>query len=331
LADVVEDIVSRYNIDAVHIDDYFYPYPIKNEKFPDEEAFRQEPRGFADINAWRRNNVDLAIDTIYRTVKRIKPYVEFGVSPFGVWRNKSKDARGSDTKASANYDDLNADILKWLDEGKIDYVMPQLYWEIGHSNADFAVLAEWWSKNAFGKNLYAGLYASNLGNAAAPKAWRTGNELARQMNLLSKYPNFQGVAIFSAVAIMENRQGIADSLKNHYFKYYALTPENKSNKTEKSPFPPQDVGINFDNENQKIYLLWENDNENEVIYNVVYCFAENEKVDFENPKNIVKTLRDSCLNITELILKNIGKNLKFAVTSVNRYKKESVASQFVDF
>jgi uncharacterized lipoprotein YddW (UPF0748 family) len=331
LADVVADIVSRYDIDAVHIDDYFYPYPIKNEKLQDERTFEQETRGFADINAWRRNNVDLAIDTIYSTIKRIKAHVEFGISPFGVWRNKSKDARGSNTRALANYDDLYADVLKWLAEDKIDYVMPQLYWEIGHPNADFAVLAEWWNKNAFGKNLYAGLYASNLGNTSTSKVWTTGNELVRQMDLLSKYTNFQGIALFSAKAIMENRQGIADSLKKHYFKYYALTPENKSNATDKSPFAPENVAINFDTKSQKIYLLWENDYEDMVVYNVVYCFEENEKINLENPKNIIKTVRDNCLDITELALKNIGKKLKFAVTAVNRSKKESIASQVIYF
>ena len=128
LQSVVADIVSRYDIDAVHIDDYFYPYPIKGREFPDEEDFRANPRGFQNKNDWRRDNVNRAIDMISSTIKRIKPYVEFGVSPFGVWRNKNRDPRGSDTKALSNYDDLYADILKWIDEGKIDYVIPQLYW-----------------------------------------------------------------------------------------------------------------------------------------------------------------------------------------------------------
>ena len=115
--------------------------------------FKENPRGFTDKEAWRRNNVDMVIAELQQTIKSIKPWVEFGISPFGVWRNKSNDPRGSDTQAGAqNYDDLYADILKWLEEGSIDYVAPQLYWEIGKKVADYEVLAKWWSENSYGKN-----------------------------------------------------------------------------------------------------------------------------------------------------------------------------------
>jgi uncharacterized lipoprotein YddW (UPF0748 family) len=330
LTKVVEDIVSHYDIEAVHIDDYFYPYPIKNEPFPDELAFQQEPRGFTNINNWRRNNVDLAIDTIYHTIKKLKPWVEFGVSPFGIWRNKSRDPKGSDTKALANYDDLYADVLKWMQEGKIDYVMPQLYWEIGHPSANFLVLAEWWNKNAFEENLYAGLNASNLGNASASKAWRDSNELVRQISLLNKYPNFKGVGLFSAIALMENRQGISDSLKSTLFKYHALTPDNNSSNAVNFA-APYNLRFVFDKNSQKIELLWDNPQTDSIVYNVVYYFVGDEKINFDNPENILLTLRNNCLDITKLIYNNIGKKIKFAVTSVNLYKKESDPMNYIDF
>jgi len=140
---VVEDVVERYDIDAVHFDDYFYPYRVKNEEFPDDKSFKNNPRGFApnQKDDWRRNNVNLVIAELQHTIKSIKPWVEFGVSPFGVWRNDSVDPRGSATRAGVqNYDDLYADILKWLKEGTIDYVVPQLYWEIGKKVADYEIL-----------------------------------------------------------------------------------------------------------------------------------------------------------------------------------------------
>ena len=131
---MVRDVVERYDVDAIHFDDYFYPYKVNGEEFPDNESFKNNPRGFAPHQKadWRRNNVDMVIAELQQTIKSTKPWVEFGISPFGVWRNDNVDPRGSATRAGVqNYDDLYADILKWLREGTIDYVTPQLYWEIG--------------------------------------------------------------------------------------------------------------------------------------------------------------------------------------------------------
>jgi len=130
LNSVVEDVVEHYDIDAVHFDDYFYPYKVGNQEFPDNESFKKFPRGFApnQKDDWRRNNVNMVIAELQQTIKSLKPWVEFGISPFGVWRNDNVDPNGSATRAGVqNYDDLYADILKWLKEGNIDYVVPQLY------------------------------------------------------------------------------------------------------------------------------------------------------------------------------------------------------------
>jgi uncharacterized lipoprotein YddW (UPF0748 family) len=324
LKNVVADLVSRYDIEAIHIDDYFYPYPIRGEEFPDNEAFKTENRGFKNKDDWRRNNVNLAIDLIFKTIKEIKPWVEFGVSPFGVWRNKSRDIQGSDTKALANYDDLYADILKWLKEGKIDYVMPQLYWEIGHANANYSVLADWWSKNCCGRNLYIGLYASNLGNGT--RAWREGNELVKQIKFNRKFPNIQGVGLYSAVALMENRMGIKDSLKNNFFKYYALVPANNLAATER-PQSPENVRAVKNSMLGKTLLYWDYP-QNEALYFVVYYFGQNSKIDFDNPKNILKTTRDNCLDITNLTYKK--EKHKLVVTAVNRFKIESEPLIFLE-
>lgn len=327
---VVRDIVARYDIDAIHIDDYFYPYPIRGEEFPDADDFKADPRGFKNIADWRRDNVNKAIDVISTTIKATKPYVEFGVSPFGVWRNKNRDPKGSDTKALTNYDDLYADILKWIDEGKIDYVIPQLYWEIGHKAAEYNTLAEWWNRNSGQTNLYIGLYASNLGNKSASKAWLTGNELCRQMKTNAKYSNIKGVGLYSAVAIMQNRQGIADSLQNRAFRYPALVPNNRLLPSE-SPLAPNSPKIDYDYIHQKITLGWKGIEGENIKYYVVYCFEGNEAINTENPKKIIATTREECLDITSLILNNYSKKMQFVITSVNRYNIESDDIAIINF
>ena len=211
--------------------DYFYPYRVAGQEFPDEAAFRKYPRGFAPNQKedWRRNNVNMVIEELQKTIKSVKPWVEFGISPFGVWRNDNVDPRGSATRAGVqNYDDLYADILKWLKEGSIDYVVPQLYWEIGKKVADYEVLAKWWSENSYGKNLYIGLYNSQLGSPDANIAWRKGNELARQLNMNLRYPQIDGAVYFSAKPFLKNKQGLNDTLQSNYYKYPALCPINRN-------------------------------------------------------------------------------------------------------
>ena len=130
------------------------------------------------------------------------------------------DPKGSATRAGVtNYDDLYADILKWLREGTIDYVVPQLYWEIGKKVADYEVLVKWWSDNTFGKNLYIGLYASGLGVNNIP-AWKNGNELARQLKMNQSYPKVEGAVYFSAKYFNRNIRGLNDTLRNNYYKYW---------------------------------------------------------------------------------------------------------------
>jgi len=123
---VVNDIVSRYDVDAIHFDDYFYPYPLKDE-FPDDQSFAQYNRGYSpeQKTAWRRDNVDMVIQMLSLNIKQTKPWVKFGISPFGVWRNKADDPEGSETTAgTTNYDHLHADILKWQKNGWFDFSLP---------------------------------------------------------------------------------------------------------------------------------------------------------------------------------------------------------------
>ena len=329
LNQVVEDVVERYDIDAIHFDDYFYPYRVAGQEFPDEASFRKNPRGFATKNDWRRNNVDMVISELQQTIKSIKPWVEFGISPFGVWRNDNVDMRGSATRAGVqNYDDLYADILKWLKEGTIDYVVPQLYWEIGKKVADYDILAKWWSENSLGKNLYIGLFASQLGSKEANVAWRNGNELVRQLNVNNHYPQIDGAVYFSAKGFLKNKQGLNDSLQNNFYKYPALCPVNRNIHGEASA-QPQNIRVVKDGSDA--YLIWDEVNEEggcQTAYYVVYAFQGKKVGDLNNPSNIIVRTTENCIDLRELENKFKG-NYSFVVTAVNRYKYESVPTHGV--
>lgn len=322
---VVQDVVERYDVDAIHFDDYFYPYKVPGEEFPDEAAFRANPRGFAPTQKedWRRNNVNMVIQELQHTIKSIKPWVEFGISPFGVWRNNNVDPRGSATKAGCqNYDDLYADILKWLKEGTIDYVAPQLYWEIGKKVADYEVLAKWWSENSYGKNLYIGLYASQLGSTKASEAWRTGNELCRQLQMNKNFSQIDGAMYFSAKPFLKNKQNLNDSLQQNYYKYPALTPANRNIKVEASA-QPQNIRVVKDG--SAAYLIWDDVNGEggcQTAYYVVYAFKGKKVGDLNDPQNILLKTTDHFVDLRQLEKKLKG-NHTFVVTAVNKYKQES--------
>jgi uncharacterized lipoprotein YddW (UPF0748 family) len=223
VVNVVRDIVKRYDIDAIHMDDYFYPYRIHGKEFPDYTSYKRSGTKLSKDD-WRRSNVDSIIKTLNAVIKEEKPYCKFGISPFGVWRNKHTDPEGSNTKAGqTNYDDLYADILLWLEEGWVDYVAPQLYWEIGHKLADYQELINWWSLHSYGRHIYIGhgIYRSGERNAA----WKNPKELPNQLKLLRQYSTVQGSIYFSSKSFDRNPNGWNDSLRNNYYKTPALIPE----------------------------------------------------------------------------------------------------------
>lgn len=225
VANVVKDVVSRYAVDAIHFDDYFYPYRISGKEFPDEASFRKYGNGM-NKDDWRRSNVDSIILSLSKVIKKENPKCQFGISPFGVWRNFSQDSvNGSRTRAGqTNYDDLYADILLWLKEGWIDYVAPQIYWEFEQKNAPYQTVLDWWSTHTYGKNCYIGL---GIYKAGSNTYWKDNTQLPRQIEALRKTPNVQGMIFFSSKSFDKNPNGWSDSLRLNYFKDPAKTPEIK--------------------------------------------------------------------------------------------------------
>jgi uncharacterized lipoprotein YddW (UPF0748 family) len=226
---VVKDIVSRYDVDAIHFDDYFYPYPLAIE-FPDTVSFALHNRGFRkeDKADWRRENVDIIIKMLNDTIKATKPWVKFGISPFGVWRNKADDPRGSDTKAGAtNYDHLFADVIKWQKNGWIDYLLPQIYWQIGHPQADFKLLANWWKDHAYNRGMYIGHAVYKIEAGSATPAWTKPGEMPSQIRKLRTTPGIEGSAFYSAKHFNRDLFGLQDSLKNSLYRKPAIVPPMK--------------------------------------------------------------------------------------------------------
>ncbi len=216
---IVQDIISRYDVQAIHMDDYFYPYPAGGKPLPDQQTFLQHSRGFEDIREWRRDNVNRAIEAISETIHECKPEVQFGISPFGVWRNAKVDSTGSATQAGiTNYDDLYADIRLWIQRGWIDYVLPQLYWEIGKRVADYEILAHWWANEVRGTRcrLYIGMAPYRLENASPKSPWGQGNEIGRQMHLNRTIPEITGECFYSTRPLLRNPRGVCDTIRLIY-------------------------------------------------------------------------------------------------------------------
>ena len=215
VTNMVKDVVSRYNVDAIHFDDYFYPYRIAEKEFPDDEKYQLYGNGM-NKDDWRRSNTDSIILMLSKAIKKENNKCQFGISPFGVWRNIEKDSiNGSNTRAGqTNYDDLYADILLWLKNDWIDYVAPQIYWEFEQKAAPYQVVLDWWSTHTYGKNCYIGL---GIYKANSNIYWKDKTQLPRQIEALRNTPNINGMIFFSSKSFNNNPNGWSDSLRLNYF------------------------------------------------------------------------------------------------------------------
>lgn len=317
---VVSDIVSRYDVDAIHMDDYFYPYPIKGKDFPDDASFARFGGGFSNKGDWRRSNVNVLIKKLHETIREIKPWVKFGVSPFGIYRNESSDPLGSKTKGLQNYDDLYADVLLWAREGWIDYNIPQIYWHIGHPVADYETLVKWWARNTENRPLFIGQSVMNTVQNADPKN-PSINQLPRKMALQRAYQTIGGSCQWPASAVVENAGKYRDALIAEYHKYPALPPvfdfmdnEAPAKVRKMKPVWTEDGYI----------LFWTAPNYkeemNRAVQYVVYRFNDKEKVNIDDPSHIVAITRD---NFYKLPYEDGKTKYRYVVTALDRLHNES--------
>ncbi len=223
LEKVVMDIVERYDIDGVHIDDYFYPYPVKNLPFEDGETYNTYHTENQSLDDWRRSNVDDVISTISAQIRTKKSYVAFGISPFGVWRNKTSDERGSETLAGiTDYDILYADVLKWIENHWIDYVVPQIYWESGNKVADFNILTDWWANYATDQTqIFVGHAIFKINSGV--KTWENPDEMPSQILKVRQNEKLEGSVLFSYRQFNRDLLGLENSLKNRLYTFKSLT------------------------------------------------------------------------------------------------------------
>ena len=317
---VVSDIVSRYDVDAIHMDDYFYPYPIKGKDFPDDASFARFGGGFSNKGDWRRSNVNVLIKKLHETIREIEPWVKFGVSPFGIYRNESSDPLGSKTKGLQNYDDLYADVLLWAREGWIDYNIPQIYWHIGHPVADYETLVKWWARNTENRPLFIGQSVMNTVQNADPKN-PSINQLPRKMALQRAYQTIGGSCQWPASAVVENAGKYRDALIAEYHKYPALPPvfdfmdnEAPAKVRKMKPVWTEDGYI----------LFWTapkyKEEMNRAVQYVVYRFNDKEKVNIDDPSHIVAITRD---NFYKLPYEDGKTKYRYVVTALDRLHNES--------
>jgi uncharacterized lipoprotein YddW (UPF0748 family) len=320
LVKVIKDLVIRYDLDGIHFDDYFYP----NNDFEDSKSFASHSRGFKpeDKMAWRRENVDMVIKMLRDTIKSVKPYVKFGISPYAVWRNKKEDPRGSDTKSYSytNYDHLHADILLWMEKGWLDYILPQLYFNIGYDAADFKVLAKWWEDYNAGTPVYGGLGTYRLAADAKIPEWRSANEIKLQADMLRKMPSYQGVCYFNAKNFKENRLGI-NSVMEELYPYPALVPALKGIPLKAPAAPKNPKLIQTGN---LLKITWDNgekdkSNVHAAKYHLIYRFETGEKPDFTKGSAIVVLTGEDSYSIKE----SNGKDYQYYLSALDRLFCES--------
>ena len=327
VVNVVRDIVKRYNIDAIHMDDYFYPYRIPGKEFPDEKTYKNSGSTLSKDD-WRRSNTDSIILALSTVIKQEKKLCRFGISPFGVWRNKKDDPEGSDSKAGqTNYDDLYADILLWMKKGWVDYVTPQLYREIGDDKMAYDKMVDWWSLHSYGKHVYIG-HAIYRGATKETKGWSDPKQLPEQIKILRRYPNVQGSVYFSSNSFDKNPYGWNDSLQNNYYKYPALLPPMRWIDNEK-PWPP--IVERTITSDSIIQLTVKPDPRNrvEIKYYVVYQYAADSPSEtFGNiPKYISRLVAMPGGFIFKESLSSQHLSYRYLITAVGRNNNESDLSE----
>ncbi|NYH55568.1 uncharacterized lipoprotein YddW (UPF0748 family) [Nocardiopsis arvandica] len=221
---VIMDVVERYDVDGVHFDDFFYPYPKEGEEFDDDASWEEHGGGFDDRGDWRRDNVDRLVADVHEGIERTKPWVSFGISPFGIWRNDSTDPSGSPTSGLQSYDAQYADTRAWIREGTVDYVAPQLYWRRGFDTADYEALADWWSQEVEGTgvDLYVGQAAYRVGE----EGWRGEDALSTQLDYSGELPGVDGDVYFSIRSLREQAADAYAALAGAHYGHPALPPRS---------------------------------------------------------------------------------------------------------
>jgi uncharacterized lipoprotein YddW (UPF0748 family) len=327
---VIADVVSHYDVDGVHFDDYFYP---TSQTYNDDATFNADPRGFTNRGDWRRDNVNRFIKSVSETIKDIKPWVKFGVSPSGIYRNSTDPAIGSATRGLQHYVTLFADTRKWLQEGWIDYLVPQVYWYIGQSVADYSVIVPWWNNNAYGRHIYIGMAGYKVNDPLQGVNWANPSMIPDEVRLNRRNSNVYGQSIYNTSSLLStSKLGFRDSLRLDFYKYPALIPPMPWRDDIAPESPTQLTGIR--NGAESVELNWtappDVANEFDKVKRFVIYRSETPVIDFTNPANIVAMTPPSVTTYTDNQLPGDA-TYYYAVTSLDRFSNESPPSNITDY
>lgn len=319
--DVVMDIVSRYDIDGIHFDDYFYPYPsYNNEKdFPDGKSWDEylANNGTLGRKDWRRNSVNTFIEDVYTSIKKEKPHVKFGLSPFGIWR----PGHPSSIQGFDQYDVLYADAKKWLNEGWVDYFSPQLYWPINQTPQSFPVLLGWWNEQNYkNRHVWPGI---SIGRFEGEK--QIDEVLNNIMITRGMIPESPGIIHWSIAPLVGNDSLQTELITNTYQKK-AVAPSLSWIKQKKPDTP--DVHYEFSSEDISISIKKD---ENEMINWIVYykysdTWSEKILTKKREKLNLPYTIETLDLDVDSLAIPTISVLEEIQVTYINRFGFESKAS-----
>ena len=318
---IVEDILQHYDVDGIHIDDYFYPYPVAGLEIPDQSFYQRNHKGFSNIEDWRRGNVNKLIHDLHKIIRLTKPWCKFGVSPFGIYRNSDtgeNNKYGSATKGTQNYDDLYADIVYWVKQEWVDYIIPQIYWNIGTKVADYDVLAHWWNDYCGQRPLFIGQDVERTVKGIDPNN-PDSHQMFAKYDIQRSLPNVQGSCQWYAAAVVDNAGNYRTALEKVYHSTPALQPLMPFI-DKKAPSKPRDLKKRLISTG--VMLSWEapkaKKEMDKAIQYVVYRFAKKEKINIESSKNIVTITRK---NIVALPWSDPGTT--YVVTALDRLHNES--------
>lgn len=324
ICQIAADIVRRYDVDGIHMDDYFYPYPVAGMTIPDQATYITHKNGIDNVDDWRRYNVNLFMEMMHDSIRAVKPWVKFGVSPFGIYHNVQPGSNipGSNTRGLQNYDNLYADVLYWINKGWVDYNIPQIYWEIGHKAADYEELIKWWSRFAGGRPLFIGQDVERTVRAADLKNPQR-NQMSAKFGLQRGLRGIQGSCLWYSAAVVRNEGNYATALQKNYHRTPALQPLFPFIDDE-APGKPRKLKTMW--MPNGYYLFWtapKGTQEMDVARNyVVYRFEQGERIDLFNPEHIVAITPQI---FYRLPYENGRKKAVYVVTALDRLQNESKA------
>ncbi|WP_168928785.1 family 10 glycosylhydrolase [Paenibacillus dokdonensis] len=324
----VKEIVQKYDVDGIHMDDYFYPYP-GNEPFDDTKEYNayKSSGGTMTLDNWRRDNVNTIVKGLNTAIKQIKPYVKFGISPFGIWRNKGTDPTGSDTNGQQNYDGLYADTRTWMKEGWVDYLAPQIYWHFGYSAAAYEKLIDWWTKEIHGINDNSGkhnvqLYIGQAAYRVGEDNWKNPDQLPAQLRFNNDHgEDVAGNIMFSTSDLLANPLGVRDVITSMYSRP-ALIPV-MSWLPDETPDAPKLTGA--EGSSGSIQLSWKDNGDKESAYYAVYRVQGSSVIDPTNTSQLIATVRraEGVMQVYKDLSAAAGREYTYAVSGVSRLHHES--------